>query len=211
MNIPHVAFENSKKEIVRMSTFAKQNLDLSVEMLLNNEVDNEEVIRENEKVINFINHKIVKYLTKLMGADLPKADDKAVGSYYHVVNDIERVGDYAENILEYSLKLRQDQMSFSDSAKEELTGVLAKLDELFDLSVDAFEKVTYQNFDRITELEDSIDTDSELLEEKHIDRVKDNACTAELGSVYLQTVSNLERIGDHIYNIAKSISSYKRR
>ncbi len=211
LKIPHVALENTKKEIVRMSGIAKENLNLCVGMLIDNDVDNEKLIRENEDAINFINHSTIKYLTQLVGKDLPETDDKAIGSYYHVVSDIERVGDLAENIMEYSLRLRKDGESFSDHAKEELNGVLALLNELFDLCVNSFEKVTYDNYDRISEIEDLIDNSSERLEEKHIDRVKRNACTAELGSVYLQTVSNLERIGDHINNIAKSIESYKAR
>lgn len=209
LEIPHVAFENSKKEIIRMSSLAKENLNLSVNMLLDSDADNEKLMRENEEAINFINRGMVAFLSQLIGKNLPEADDKAVGSYFHVVSDIERVGDYAENILEYSLRLRKDGMEFSEHAKQELSAVLDKLNELFDLSLDAFEKVSYQNFDRINEIEESIDVDSELLEEKHIDRVKRNACTAELGSIYLQTVSNLERIGDHINNIAKSIRNYK--
>ncbi len=211
LSMPRVAFDNTKKEIVRMSKFAKENLNLSVEMLLNEKIDNEAKIRENEKVINYVNKGTVKFLTALMGKDLPGKVDKALGSYYHVVNDIERVGDYAENILEYSLRLRKDEVAFSEHAKEELNSVLEKLNELFDLSVSAFESSSFENFDRIEEIEDVIDKDSERLEEKHIDRVRRNACTAELGSVYLQTVSNLERIGDHINNIAKSILSYKKR
>ncbi len=211
LSIPQVAFENTKKEIVRMSGFAKENLNLSVEMLLDENIDNEEKLRENEKALNYINRALVKFLTALIGKNLPEHDDKAVGSYYHVVSDIERVGDYAENILEYSLRLRKEGATFSDHAKEELKGVVAKLNEMFDLSILAFEKESLENFDKISEIEESIDVDSELLEEKHIDRVRRNACTAELGSVYLQTVSNLERIGDHINNIAKSLLAYTTR
>ncbi len=211
LNIPHVALGNTKQEIIRMAGMAKENLNLCIQMLLDSENDSEALIRENEDAINYINHATVKYLTRLVGKDLQQSDDKAIGSYYHVVSDIERVGDLAENIMEYAIRLRKDEATFSEHAKEELNGVLELLNELFDLCVKAFEKVSYEDYDRIGEIEDLIDNSSERLEEKHIDRVKRNACTAELGSVYLQTVSNLERIGDHINNIAKSIESYKTR
>ncbi len=209
LKTPRIAFVNTKKEMIRMSEFAKENLNLSIAMLVDDKIDNEKLIRENEEALNYINHGVVGYLTQLMGKDLPTADDKALSTYYHVANDIERVGDYAENILEYSLRLRKNNDKFSEHAKEELNDVLAKLNELFDLCVDAFDRVTYENFDKINEIEDYVDEASERLEEKHIDRVKRNACTAELGSIYLQTVSNLERMGDHITNVAKSIEHYK--
>ena len=208
LNTPQIAVANTKKEIIKMASIAKENINLSAEMLLDRKVDNEKVLRDNEVGINFLNRGITNYLTKLMGQDLSVYDDKAVGTYYHVVSDIERVGDYAENIMEYALRLRTEEADFSEHAKEELSNVIAKINELFDLSISAFENVSYENYDKIMDIEESIDVASEELENKHIDRVKRNACTAELGSIYLQTVANLERVGDHITNIAKSIKGY---
>ena len=211
LNTPQIAVANTKKEIIKMASIAKENINLSAEMLLDRKVDNEKLLRDNEVGINFLNRGITNYLTKLMGQDLSVYDDKAVGTYYHVVSDIERVGDYAENVMEYALRLREADADFSEHAKEELSNVINKINELFDLSMSAFEKVSYENYDRIMDIEESIDEASVELENKHIDRVKRNACTAELGSIYLQTVANLERVGDHITNIAKSIKGYSVR
>ncbi len=207
LKTPHIAVENAKEEIIRMTSFAKTNINLATDMLLNGS-DNETDIRKNENELNFLNRGITRFLTKLVGEDLAERDDKVVGTYFHVVSDIERIGDYAENVMEYSIRLRDMESGFSDHAKEELSDVLSKLNALFDLAVDAFKRVSYDKYDEIMEIEESIDVASEHLEHKHIDRLRRNACSAEIGSIFLQTVSNFERVGDHITNIAKSMNSY---
>ncbi len=208
LSTPQIAIDNAKKEIIRMSTYAKENINLSTEMLIEKK-DNEKAIRENEEVLNFLNRGITAFLTKLIGLNINHKDDKAVGTYFHVVSDLERVGDYAENIMEYSIRLADSEADFSDHAKQELKGVLDKINELFDYAMQTFANVSYEKYEELMAIEDSIDEISKQLELKHIDRVKRNACSAEIGSIFLQTVSNLERVADHITNVAKSITSYK--
>ncbi len=208
LNTPSIAVSNVKKELIRMSGYAKENINLSVEMLIDGKTENEPTIRENEACLNFLNKGIARFLSELIKKDLPDADDDAVSTYFRVVSDLERVGDYAENIMEYSLRLSKQESKFSDLAKEELNGVLEKINDLFDRTMNAFEKLDLSALPQIYDIEESIDVASVELENKHLERLKNNACTAELGSIYLQTVSNLERVGDHINNVAKSITKY---
>ena len=135
-------------------------------------------------------------------------DEKKVGSYYHVVTDVERVGDYAENIMEYALRLKEEGVDFSDTAKEELKEVVETVDNLFDAAVKVFDERDLTLLPKVDELEEMIDQFNVDLETKHIERLKKEECSAQVGSVYLQTVSNLERVGDHITNIAFSIKQY---
>lgn len=209
LSTPAVAAGNIKKEIVRMGDLAKDNINSAIEMLLNEKVDNEEVIEENEALINHLNKNIVAFLTKLMGKDLSDEDDKKVGSYYHVVSDIERIGDYAENIMEYSQKLREEDLGLSAEAKEELTELTNKFNSLYDYAITAFDDRNLSILSSVAEVEESIDEFSKELESRHIDRLKKGACTAQTGSVFLQTVSNLERVSDHITNVAFSIKQYR--
>ena len=208
LETPPIAASNTKKEIIRMSEFAKTNINLSVEMLLNGEVDNTEQIRENESIINHLNKSITAYLTKLMGKDLTDENDKKIGSYYHVVSDVERVGDYAENIMEYALRLRKEEMSMSDEAQAELTEVRDKINTLYDVVIKAFDDRDVSLLESVAKIEEEIDEMSSDLENRHIARVKKGSCTAQTGSIYLQTVSNLERVGDHFTNVAFSIRHY---
>ena len=209
LSTPPVAVGNTKNEIIRMSKFAIDNINSSVEMLLDGDKNNCEIIHSNEEVINHFNKAITAYLTKLMSKDLSDEDDKKVGSYYHVVSDIERVGDYAENIMEYSERLRKEEMVFSDDAKEELTELTTLVNKLYEIVIVAFDKRDVNMLDQVEEIEEQIDDMSAELENRHIERVKGGLCTAQLGSVFLQTISNLERVGDHITNVALSIKKYR--
>ncbi len=208
LSTPPVAVGNIKNEIIRMGGWAKENINLSVDMLLDENLNNIEKIKENEDVINHFNKNITTYLTKLMSKDLSDEDDNKVGSYYHVVSDIERVGDYAENIMEYSQRLRKAELSFSDDARAELSDLVKKVNLLYDISFEAFNLRNAEMLEKVEEIEEEIDELSVALENRHIDRVKEGLCTAELGSIYLQTVSNLERVADHITNVAFSIRRY---
>ena len=208
LNTPSIAVANAKKEIIRMSGIAKENINLSVDMLLNGNKENEPIIRENEVCLNFLNKGITRFLTELIKKDLPDYDDDVVSTYFRVVSDLERVGDYAENIMEYSLRLENEDSKFSEHAVSELSDVLDKINNLFEKTVSAFDKLDLSLIAEIEDIEESIDVASVELENKHLERLQNNACTAELGSIYLQTVSNLERVGDHINNVAKSIRKY---
>ena len=208
METPAVAVANIKKEIIRMAYIAKENITLATDILLDTSNKEFEKVKNNEEVLNFLNKNITAYLTKLMGLDLPEKDDKVLGTYYHVVSDIERVGDYAENISEYAVKLRQEDMDFSANAKKEVSGLVETILQLFDKSLDCFENVKPEMFTEIDALEENVDDISLALENKHIERLKNNRCTPQIGSIYLQTISNLERVGDHITNIALSIRHY---
>ena len=208
LSTPPVAVGNIKREIIRMSEFARENINLSIEMLVNNKAENEEIIRKNEDIINHFNKNITAYLMKLMSKELSDEDDKKVGSYYHVVSDVERIGDYAENIMEYAIRLEQEGLVISDEAKEELNNLRSKVNELYDYSITAFNDRSSELLSKVSEVEEKIDDIAVILEGKHIERVKKGQCNAQVGSVYLQTVSNLERVADHIFNIAKSIKQY---
>lgn len=210
LETPPIAASNTKKEIIRMSTFAKENIDYAVEMLLNPDVDNIEKIRENEDVINHMNKSITAFLTKLIGKDLSDENDKKIGSYFHVVSDIERVGDYAENIMEYSLRLRSEELALSSDAMAELSKVVELINNLYNESIRAFDDRDVSVLTSVENIEESIDDICKSLEDKHIERVKKGSCTAQTGSVYLQTVSNLERVADHITNVAFSITKYSK-
>ncbi len=209
LQTPQIAVANVKKEIIRMATIAKENVIVSRGILLDN-TNEYEKLKKNEQTLNFLNRGITAFLTKLMGADLPKKEDKIIGTYYHVVSDIERVGDYCENVGEYATRLKQEEMDFSDNAKNELKEVFDKVLQLFDVSMDAFEKLDISKLTEIDSIEDSIDVATQALNDKHIERLKKGSCTPQVGSIYLQTASNLERVGDHITNIAFSMKHYVR-
>ena len=209
LSTPPVAVGNIRKEIVRMGEYARANVNDAMQMLLDINVDNTSSIAEREKTLNSLNKNITNYLTKLMGKDLSDEDDRKVGSYYKVVSDVERVGDYAENVMEYSIRLKQSGIELSEDAVQELTIFLQKVNDLYEIAFTAFDDRNTSILGQVKQIEEEIDDYCALLEQRHIDRVKQGSCSAQAGSVFLQTISNLERLADHIYNVARSIKSYK--
>ena len=207
---PAVAVSRVKLEIVDMSTLAKENLNLTLDMLFNSSIETSEKVKENEEKLNYLNKAITSYITKLMSKDLTVTDDGKIASYYHVVSDLERVGDYAENIMEYAVKLIEEDVKLSSEAVKELQAMKDKINELFDLSIKAFNERNLNYLDKIYELEEEIDDITDSLGDMHLDRLKKGLCNARSGSTYLQTISNLERVADHIYNVAFSIKKYEK-
>lgn len=208
LETPPIAADNTKKEIVRLAELAKENIEISVSMLLDESVERGEELEENENVLNHLYKGITRYLTKLIAKDMNRKDEIKIGTYFHVVSDIERVGDYAENIMEYAQKMRKEGMRFSSAAQEELKEVTETIIKLHDKALKAFAERDVSLLPEVDVLEESVDKYSIDLEVKHIERVKNGECTPELGSIYLQTVSNLERVGDHITNVAFSLKQY---
>lgn len=211
LSTPPIAVANTKKEIIKMAGIAKENINLAVNMLLSSNLESAELLKDNEDALNFLNKNITAFLTKVMSKEVTRADEKALGSYYHVVVDIERVGDYAVNVMEYTERLKNLDASLSEDAIKELTEVLTTINSLFDCSLKVFENLDSALLTEVDVLENSIDEASVELEARHIERIKKGVCDPETGSIFLQTVSNLERVGDHITNIAFSIKNYRHR
>lgn len=205
---PVVAVSNTKFEIIKMSMIARENMNLAMEMLFNPEINEKETFAINEKRLNALNKNITKFLTKLIGTNISETDEKKVGSYYHVVSDIERVGDYAENIVEYTTRLRKENLEMSDDAISELKEMTNTINNLFDVAIKAFDERNTNYLTEVDVLETKVDEFSVKLEARHIDRLKQGNCSAQIGSIFLQTVSNLERVADHITNVAFSIKKY---
>ena len=208
LETPPIAVSITKDELVRMGNIARENLNLSVEFLLDDSQEEPKEFKKNEEELNFIHKAVTNFLTKLIGKDLNENDEKKVGSYYHVASDLERVGDYAENIIEYALKLREEQMPFSLEAKEELKNFIKVVNELYETTIATFSDRNSALLPKVEELEEKIDALAVEYENGHVERLKKGTCTCWQGSVYLKTLSHLERIGDHITNVAKSIKLY---
>ncbi len=209
LSTPPVAVGNIRKEIVRMGEYAKNNVNDAMQMLLDINVDKTAEIAEREETLNLLNKNITSYLTKLVGKKLSDEDDRKVGSYFKVVSDVERVGDYAENVMEYSLRLKESGLELSKDAIEELTLFLEKVNHLYMIAFTAFDDRNTSLLGQVKDIEEDVDDYCAVLEQRHLDRVKQGSCSAQAGSIFLQTISNLERVADHIYNVAKSIKSYR--
>lgn len=208
LKTPAIAVGQTRKEVVRMGQLAFTNYKRSLDMLLSYNVENKEEFDATEKEINALNKYITQFLIKLSSQPISEIDEKKVSSFYHVTSDIERIGDYAENITEFAEQMVNAGAKFSEHATEEIREMDMHLSELYKNVETAFANHNLDNMSVIEAEEDATDNICKVMHASHIRRTNEGRCTSEAGSIYLQLAVNMERIGDHMFNIANSVKSY---
>lgn len=205
---PSLAVAQAKKEIIRMALKAKANLDLAIKAVINANLNDEYEFNKRERYIDWLNREIPIYLTEISTKNISYQDEKIIASFYHVVSDIERIGDYAENIFEYTEKLIEDNNTFSKQAVRETKEMYSVIEKLFNRAIYGFEFFDLSILNEVESLEDQVDEFKLVLSEKHIRRLGEGTCSAQAGAMFLSLVSNLERIADHMRNIFNSIRTH---
>lgn len=203
---PATAVVEAVKELDRMGSLADENLNRAMNALIT--LDTEEIaeVREVEKNIDFLSHAITHYLVKINQTTLPIEDLKNIGALFHVVNDIERIGDHAENIADAAERRIETGVNFTKEAQRELGEMMNMVNTILRFSFEMFVKSTEEHVEDILHLEDAIDEKERELQQKHIERLSNNECSPEAGALYSDIVSGLERVADHAVNIAFSNS-----
>lgn len=191
-------------EIDRMGNMARANLKRAMNALFSMEPGEIDKVYENEKTIDFLNREITDYLVKVTQM-LPIADANKLGGLFHVVNDIERIGDHAENIADAAKARIERGVDFSKKGQKELREMGDMVDEIMGLSLEMFTQNNREHLQEILDLEEHIDSKEKELQRSHVKRLTKNKCTPEAGMMFSDLASGLERAGDHSTNIAFSI------
>lgn len=202
---PATAVVGATKEIERMVFLAGENLNRAMNALITLDEDDIKTVYEVEKNINFLNHAITDYLVKINQTTLPIEDRKNIGALFHVVNDIERIGDHAENVADAAVQRKKTGVTFSKSAQREMGEMLDMVNTLVRFSVEMFSSGEEEHLEDILHLEDAIDEKERELQRFHVERLTRNECTPEAGMIFSDIISGLERVADHATNIAFSI------
>ena len=205
MLTPSTAYINGIHEIERMGRMAITNLKLSMEALCDLDEQKIESVYKTEAYIDFLNRKITDYLVKVNEIELPIQGAEAMGGLFHVVNDIERVGDHAENFADSAKSRIERKLEFSDKAKKQMREMTADVIQILEYSLDMFTSKSKEHMQDIIELEDRIDAEEKKYQQSHVKRLTKGKCTPESGMLFSDTISGLERVGDHATNIAFSI------
>ena len=202
---PTTAVFDATRELERMGQIAVRNMERAMNALVTEE---EEEIREVyavEKKIDHLNHVITDYLIRLNQTTLPVDDARNIGGLFHVVNDIERIGDHAENIADSARIKKERHLDFSQTAKKELSTLLDMVIKITTYSLDMFSNNNQKHMQEILQLENRIDILEREFQENHVQRLANNACSPEAGMIYSDILSGLERVADHATNIAFSL------
>lgn len=202
---PTTAVFDATREMERMGQMAITNLERAMNCLITLDEDDIAEVYEVEKQIDFLNHEITDYLVKINQTTLPSDDARSIGGLFHVVNDIERIGDHAENMADAARSRQERGVEFSESAKRELSQMLDMVIKITTYALDMFSRNNQEHMQEILELEDKIDQAERELQESHIQRLTRNECTASAGMMFSDIISGLERVADHATNIAFSL------
>jgi phosphate:Na+ symporter len=202
---PATAVVEVIKELDRMASLASENLNRAMNALITLDEEDIAEVYEVEKNINFLNHAITDYLVKINQTTLPIEDLKSLGALFHVVNDIERIGDHAENVADAAVQRKENGAVISKEAQKELGEMLDMVNTLIRYSVDMFVKSDESHMNDIIELEEKVDAKERELQQAHVNRLTSGECTPEAGMIFSDIVSGLERVADHATNIAFAI------
>lgn len=205
MSTPSVAVEGAKLETIRMGRIARENLSLALSTLSDHDEEKMADVKQREFVIDKLCDSISKYLIDLCMLHLSDKDNEMVTSLLNTVSDMERVGDHAENIVELAEEMRQEGISFSDTALEELNEMSTTTLGAYDNAVKALEldDITYAV--KTSFLEDQVDAMEKKLRAGHIERLSNAECSVNAGIHFIDLLGNLERVSDHAMNIAQVV------
>lgn len=204
LNTPPFAVMQVSKEVARMAKLARDNFETSAHALINRSNKDLDKVMENEDVINYLNHHITSYLVKLNALDITDSDSDYIARVFHAINDIERVGDHAINLAEAAQHNIGEGLKFSDPAREELNQLCGSVVTLLERSMAAFDNQSLSDNEakELSDLEEHIDDLTLECQDSHIFRLNRKECNTEAGMLYLNTITDFERVGDHAINIA---------
>lgn len=202
---PATAVVEVVKELERMASLANENLNRAMNALITLDQEDIDEVYAVEKNINFLNHAITNYLVKINQTTLPIEDLKSLGALFHVANDIERIGDHAENVADAARQRQETGLVLSKQAQKELGKMLDMVNRIIQYSLEMFAKSNEEHLKDVLELEQEVDEKERELQKAHVDRLTRNECSPEAGMIFSDIVSGLERVADHATNIAFSI------
>lgn len=204
LSMPSVALMQAKKEIDYMLSLVEENIRHSFVSMDGKAAENAKTIAANEETIDFTNGALTRFLIKL-SADVDARDEQTIGAYFHVLNDLERIGDHAENFHEIGQEMLNKQLTFSPTAREDLQKMQAVVLDMLAVAKESFDTGHPDRLPELTALENQTDEMKRALNAKHFSRLSEGNCSLEVSPYYTSTVAGLERVADHIVNVGYSI------
>jgi phosphate:Na+ symporter len=205
MQMPSIAVTQAQRELDRMGRMALENLQLALETFFSGDTSKAENVLEVEDTLDYLNHNITTWLVRIRGLKLTDADMERLGVMLHTVSDMERIGDHAENIVEYAMFEDKYGTKISQAAIDELRELSEATIETITLALKIFKNRDTSLLHDIDRLEQRVDDMAIECVENHIQRLQDEVCDPRGGVMFTDMVTDLERCADHADNIAYSI------
>lgn len=204
LSTPPIALMQVKKEMDYMLSLVEENSIYAFVAMDKGSSEYNERIRKNEEIIDFTNGALTKFLIKL-SATASQSDERIIGSYFHVLNDLERIGDHAENFHEIGMEMIEKRISFSEKAQSEILSMRESIMQMFYIAKDAFENLNRDELPVLASLEEGVDVKKKELIASHFARLAEGNCNIDVSPYYSSVVVGLERVADHLVNVGYSI------
>lgn len=199
---PAFAIETASMEVVHMGQITMDNVRRAMDAVLTKNADEVETVYKTEQTINNMEKMLTEYLVKVNNLSLTEKQKLVVNNLFYSINDIERVGDHAENLAEQAQYMVDHDISFSETGASDLKVIADAAYNSYCHSIEARRKGDMDDVRKVSQFEDEVDNLEEELREKHIERLSEGKCNPSAGVAFLDLISNLERISDHAYNLA---------
>lgn len=199
---PAFAVETAALEVVHMGQITYENVVRAIDAVLTVNSDEVETVFKTEQTINNMEKMLTEYLIKVDNLSLTEKQKKVVNNLFYSVSDIERIGDHAENLAEQAQYMVEHSLQFSTTGADDLKSISDSVLKSFQYAIDARQNGNMEAVRKVSQYEDDVDSQEEELREKHIERLSAGECKASSGVVFLDIISNLERVSDHAYNLA---------
>jgi phosphate:Na+ symporter len=205
LNTPSIAIEAAIKETIRTLGLTQKMVSIAMNSFLSNDSKPLEKIARSEEAVDSLREAITNYLVELMQRELSREDSKKIPSLIHAINDVERIGDHAENLRDLAEQKIDDKILFSDTATEELKKMYLDINSMISCSVNALKLNNIDEAKVVLEQECQINNLRDRLKDNHVRRLEQGQCKVLSGVVFLDMISNLEKIGDHLNNVAQAV------
>ncbi len=204
LTMPPVALMQVKKEMDYMLGLVEENATIAFAAMDKGSSEYDGRIRKNEEIIDFTNSALTKFLIKLSG-EVEQSDEKTIGAYFHVLNDLERIGDHTENFHEIGIEMIGKKIYFSEKAQGEILSMRESVMQMFYIAKDAFENLNIEQLPTLADLEEGVDIKKKELIASHFARLAEGNCNVDVSPYYSSVIVGLERVADHLVNVGYSI------
>lgn len=209
LSSPSFAIQSAAEQVIRMGELAKEHVETSMGSVF--DVSEEKIRRSNmlEKTLDIFEKDLTEYLVHLSHESLTEKEIQTVSHLLFTVGDLERIGDHCDNIAELAEGLVQGHIQLSNDAVEDLRDIEDVVLKAVELAISSRSRESIMDAKRVYMLEDDVDSMEEDMRHNHMDRLSKGLCSANTGIVFLDILSNLERISDHAVNIAEYVEAEK--